>query len=154
MFVIHSRLNGLLEPCFGIALKNMLIMKSMDIVLYEPDIPWNTGNIGRTCVATGATLHLVGRLGFSTDAKEIRRSGLDYWDKVKLTRHVDWDAFQASIPPYAPLFLFSRWAKNDLWDANFQSDRYLVFLFATTAIPEHTPRRYIHRLFRIPREKS
>src|SRR5438477_8945988 len=95
--------------------------QGVNIVLYEPDIPWNTGNIGRTCVATGSALHLVGRLGFSTEAKEVRRSGLDYWDKVKLVRHANWDAFLASIPPYAPLFLFSRWAKNDLWDANFQS---------------------------------
>ena len=68
----------------------------MNVVLVEPEIPWNTGNIGRTCVAAGATLHLVGRLGFRIDQKEIRRSGLDYWPKLDLKLHADVEAFLAS----------------------------------------------------------
>jgi tRNA (cytidine/uridine-2'-O-)-methyltransferase len=126
----------------------------MQVVLYEPDIPWNTGNIGRTCVATGSTLHLVGRLGFSTDAKEIRRSGLDYWDKLKLIRHADWDSFLEAIPAYAPLFFFSKWAKQDLWNAEFQQDSYLIFGCETTGLPERIRHAYKDRLYRIPMEEG
>src|SRR5438552_14209307 len=110
-------------------------MNLVNIVLYEPDIPWNTGNIGRTCVATGSTLHLIGRLGFSLDDKEVRRSGLHYWDKLKLQRHADWDAFSSSIPPDAPLFLFSKWAKQDFWEASYSSESYLVFGCETSGLP-------------------
>ena len=59
----------------------------MNIVLFEPDIPGNTGNVGRTCVATGSTLHLVGKLGFSLDDTHIKRSGLDYWEKISKKDH-------------------------------------------------------------------
>src|SRR4029077_5508271 len=124
----------------------------MHVVLYEPDIPWNTGNIGRTCVATGSTLHLVGRLGFSTEAKEVRRSGLDYWAKLKLVKHTDWENFLASIPDYAPLFLFSKWAKKHLWDANFKPEGYLIFGCETSGLPEPIRQTYADRLYRIPME--
>src|SRR5690349_3743742 len=122
----------------------------MHIVLYEPDIPWNTGNIGRTCVATGSTLHLVGPLGFSIHTREIRRAGLDYWDKLTLTRHENWDAFLHSIPPYSPLFLFSKHAKKDFWDASFPADSYLVFGCETKGLPETLRQHYKKQLYRIP----
>ena len=73
--------------------KWVCIIALMDIVLYEPDIPGNTGNIGRTCLATGSRLHLVGKLGFSLDDTYVKRSGLDYWAKVKLVKHKNWEAF-------------------------------------------------------------
>jgi tRNA (cytidine/uridine-2'-O-)-methyltransferase len=126
----------------------------VNIVLFEPDIPWNTGSIGRTCVATGSSLHLVGRMGFSLEDKEIRRSGLDYWDKLKVVRHVDWHAFEASLAPGAALFFFSRWAKKDLWEADFQTSSYLVFGCETTGLPEALRRRYADRLYRIPMEEN
>ena len=122
----------------------------MNVVLYEPDIPWNTGNAGRTCVATGSTLHLVGRLGFSLDEKEIRRSGLDYWDKLTLVQHADWDAFLKSLPAGAGLYLFSKWGKKDLWDASFQPESYLVFGCETSGLPEAIRQRHADQLYRIP----
>jgi tRNA (cytidine/uridine-2'-O-)-methyltransferase len=125
-------------------------MSRMNIVLYEPDIPWNTGNIGRTCVATGSVLHLVGRLGFSLDEKEVRRSGLDYWSKLKYVQHPDWESFLTTIPPASPLYLFSKWAQKDYWDAAFQPEGYLVFGCETAGLPETLRQRYADNLYRIP----
>src|ERR1017187_2021578 len=98
----------------------------MDIVLYEPDIPGNTGNVGRTCVATGSTLHLVGRLGFSLDAAQVKRSGLDYWEKVNPRVYPDWAMFLAAIPANAALYFFSKRGQNDFWKATFQRESYLI----------------------------
>ena len=126
----------------------------MHIVLYEPDIPWNTGNIGRTCVATGSTLHLVGRLGFSLDDKEIRRSGLDYWDKLKCVQHADWEAFARTVAPGAPLFLFSKWGTKDYWHATFVPDSYLIFGCETGGLPEPIRKRYAEQLYRIPMKEG
>src|SRR4051812_17614993 len=107
----------------------------MHIVLYEPDIPWNTGNVGRTCVATGTTLHLVGRLGFSVDDKEIRRAGLDYWSKVDLKQHDSWEAFVKTLPENPELFFFSKKATKNFWHASFTSESYLIFGCETKGLP-------------------
>ena len=77
------------------------------VVLVEPEIHFNTGNVGRTCVGAGTTLHLVEPLGFSLDAKEIRRSGLDYWAKLDLRVHRDFPAFERTLPQRASLIFFS-----------------------------------------------
>jgi tRNA (cytidine/uridine-2'-O-)-methyltransferase len=122
----------------------------MNVVLYEPDIPWNTGNVGRTCVATGSTLHLVGRLGFSLDDKEVRRSGLDYWDKLKRVQYAGWENFESSLLPAAPLFLFSKWGQKDYWDAAYPPDSYLIFGCETKGLPEAIRERYSDQLYRIP----
>jgi len=84
------------------------------IVLIEPEIPWNTGNIGRTCVATGTKLHMIGKLGFSLDSKEIRRSGLDYWQHLDWVHHQDYAAFQKSLPPKPSLLFFFDERKDKL----------------------------------------
>jgi tRNA (cytidine/uridine-2'-O-)-methyltransferase len=122
----------------------------VNIVLFEPDIPWNTGNIGRTCLATGSTLHLVGRLGFSLDDKQIRRSGLDYWEKLQCVRHPDWEAFAATLAPGAPLFFFSKSAIQDYWHAAFEPGSYLVFGCETKGLPPAIHDRYARRMYRIP----
>jgi tRNA (cytidine/uridine-2'-O-)-methyltransferase len=122
----------------------------VNIVLYEPDIPWNTGNIGRTCVATGSTLHLIGRLGFSINDKEVRRSGLDYWAKLKLQKHPDWEAFSWTLPPNASLFFFSKKAARDYWDATFKPESYLIFGCETKGLPEFVHEKYAQNLWRIP----
>lgn len=122
----------------------------MQIVLIEPEIHWNTGNIGRTCVATGASLHLVGPLGFSLDGKEVRRAGLDYWPKVKLTLHETLEAFLGSVPPKAGLKLFSAEAKLSFWDADYGTDDWLVFGKESTGLPQALRRRFKDRLYRIP----
>jgi tRNA (cytidine/uridine-2'-O-)-methyltransferase len=122
----------------------------MHIVLYEPDIPWNTGNVGRTCVATGTTLHLVGKLGFSLSEKEIRRSGLDYWAKLNPIQHAGWDAFIRTLAPDAALFFFSKWGTKDYWDVTYPANSYLVFGCETKGLPVPIRERYADRLVRIP----
>jgi tRNA (cytidine/uridine-2'-O-)-methyltransferase len=122
----------------------------MHVVLYEPDIPGNTGNVGRTCVATGSTLHLVGKLGFSLEDSYLKRSGLDYWDKVKLSRYPDWQAFEAALPPQAELFFFSKKAKRDLWSAPLSLESYLVFGCETTGLPQNLHDQYQDRFYTLP----
>lgn len=122
----------------------------MNVVLYEPDIPGNTGNVGRSCVATGSTLHLVGRLGFSLDDTYVKRSGLDYWEHVRLVRHESWDTFLASLEPSAELFFFSKKATRNHWQATFKRTAYLVFGCETAGLPPAILERYKDRMYRIP----
>jgi tRNA (cytidine/uridine-2'-O-)-methyltransferase len=122
----------------------------MHVVLYEPDIPGNTGNVGRSCVATGSTLHLVGKLGFSLDDTHVRRSGLDYWEKVKLVKHKDWDAFLQSLSAPAPLFFFSKKATRPFWAATFVPESYLIFGCETSGLPSLFQKRYENQMYRIP----
>ncbi|MDE2291900.1 MAG: tRNA (cytidine(34)-2'-O)-methyltransferase [Elusimicrobia bacterium] len=122
----------------------------MQIVLVEPEIHWNTGNVGRTCVGTGTPLHLVEPLGFSLDAREVRRSGLDYWEKVDLRVHRDWAAFEASLAPGAPLLFFSAEAPRTFWEAPFERASYLVFGKESVGLPADLRARHADRLYRIP----
>ena len=122
----------------------------MNIVLYEPDIPGNTGNVGRTCLATGSTLHLVGKLGFSLDDTHVKRSGLDYWEKVRVVKHKDWDAFLDSVGPKAALYFFSKKAEQDFWQATFHPESYLIFGCETGGLPEAIHKRYADQFYRIP----
>jgi tRNA (cytidine/uridine-2'-O-)-methyltransferase len=122
----------------------------MHVVLVEPEIPWNTGNIGRTCVATGTTLHLVGKLGFSLDSKYIRRSGLDYWPKLKYKQYPDFESFLKSIPKSASLLLFSTKAKRNFWDAPYHKSSYLIFGKETAGLSEKIRGQFPDRLYRIP----
>jgi tRNA (cytidine/uridine-2'-O-)-methyltransferase len=120
------------------------------VVLYEPDIPGNTGNVGRSCLATGSTLHLVGKLGFSLDDTHVRRSGLDYWENVKLVTHKNWEAFQEALPPNAALAFFSKKAERDFWTATFRPESYLIFGCETSGLPAEFQKRYGLDMYRIP----
>jgi tRNA (cytidine/uridine-2'-O-)-methyltransferase len=122
------------------------------VVLIEPEIPWNTGNIGRTCLGAGAELHLVGRLGFHLDNKEVQRAGLDYWEKVKLHRHETWEKFLETLPPLAPLFFFSTKGTHRLWEADFSRGGYLVFGKETAGFPKKFYEIYKEKLYRIPQK--
>src|SRR5581483_6463799 len=106
------------------------------IVLIEPEMPWNTGNIGRTCLGAGAELHLVGRLGFHLDDQQVQRAGLDYWEKVKLSRHETWEKFLEGLPPQAPLFFFSTKGRTAYWDAAYPKGAYLIFGKETAGFPK------------------
>ncbi|MCG3205561.1 MAG: tRNA (cytidine(34)-2'-O)-methyltransferase [Elusimicrobia bacterium] len=123
---------------------------SLNIVLIEPEIPQNTGNIGRTCVGLDATLHLVGQLGFSLDEKDLKRAGLDYWPKLKLKRHDRWESFLASIEPTASLTFFSTHGTQSLWEVSFQFPCYLVFGSESRGFPPSFYERYKNSLVRIP----
>ena len=122
----------------------------MNVVLVEPEIHWNTGNIGRTCVATGTPLHLVEPLGFSLADKEVKRAGLDYWPRLRLTVHKDFAAFEKALPPEASLLFFSTKASARFWDAPYERDSWLVFGKETAGLPEDLRRRFADRFFRIP----
>lgn len=106
------------------------------IVLVEPEIPPNTGNIGRLCLAAGATLHLVGPLGFSTDDRTLRRAGLDYWAEVDCRHWPDLAALRAAAGPDARFFYFTTKTKRVFWDERFQPGDYLVFGRESKGLPE------------------
>jgi tRNA (cytidine/uridine-2'-O-)-methyltransferase len=126
-------------------------MAPMKIVLVEPQIPPNTGNIGRLCIATKSELHLVEPLGFDISEKAVRRAGLDYWKHIQLIRHPSYAAFRASLPTDARLWFFTKFAERSLYTAEFQAGDYLIFGKETTGLP-----REVHegepkdRLLRVP----
>jgi tRNA (cytidine/uridine-2'-O-)-methyltransferase len=119
------------------------------VVLYEPEIPTNTGNIGRLCVATGATLHLVGRPGFRLDERSVRRAGLDYWEEVELVRHHDLAAFE-SIHPAERLFCFSAHASEPYTRIDYRPGDALLFGNESRGLPPEVLARHSGRTFLIP----
>ncbi len=128
-------------------MENLMI----NIVLVNPEIPFNTGNIGRSCVATGSMLHLVGKLGFKIESKEIRRSGLDYWPNLNYRRYADWEEFlSVNHPEEKDLFFLSTKGQKAYWDARFTPDCYLVFGAESCGLPPEFYERYKDRLYTIP----
>lgn len=122
------------------------------VVLLEPEIPTNTGNIGRECVGMGARLHLVGPLGFSIDEKARRRAGLDYWEDLDLRTYDDIPSFLArfEVPP-ARRWIATKWAATTLWEARFERGDALLFGRETTGIPESFPADAAAGSFALPR---
>jgi tRNA (cytidine/uridine-2'-O-)-methyltransferase len=106
------------------------------IVLVEPEIPPNTGNIGRLCLATGSTLHLIEPLGFSLEDKFLKRAGLDYWDQVQVRRWPNWDAFRADLPSTARIWYLTTKTDRPYWDVAFEAGDFLVFGRETRGLPE------------------
>lgn len=121
----------------------------LHIVLYEPDIPPNTGNVGRTCVAIGAKLWLVEPLGFSLDAKQLRRAGLDYWEHLELEVVPDWATCLQRLPPRQPWF-FSKFAARSYTEVQYQPGDILVFGSETSGLPESIRTTHEERLLKIP----
>ncbi|MBC7962195.1 MAG: tRNA (cytidine(34)-2'-O)-methyltransferase [Steroidobacteraceae bacterium] len=109
-------------------------MKPFNIVLIEPEIPPNTGNIARLCAATGAVLHLVGKLGFSLDDRYLKRAGLDYWEFVALKQWPDLATLQASVPEGRFFYLSTKVARSYL-QAGFQPGDFIVFGKETKGLP-------------------
>ncbi len=107
----------------------------LHVVLLEPEIPPNTGNIGRLCLASGSVLHLVEPLGFSLDDKLLKRAGLDYWPLVQLRRWSDWQAFTSAQPKGARMWFLTTKTENSYWDAAFEDGDYLVFGRETRGLP-------------------
>ena len=108
----------------------------LHVVLIEPEIPPNTGNIGRLCLATGATLHLVGPLGFSLDDRTLLRAGLDYWKDVDCRRWEDFSQLAAAADPGARFYFLTTKTDRAYWDAGFQEGDYLVFGRESKGLPE------------------
>lgn len=107
----------------------------MNIVLHQPEIPQNTGNIGRTCVATGTALHLIEPLGFQLDEKSVRRAGMDYWSKLKLNRYTNYEEFRAKNPG-ARVWMATTKAKRLYTEVEFGPDDYIMFGKESAGIPE------------------
>lgn len=107
----------------------------LNVVLVEPEIPPNTGNIGRLCLAVGARLHLVGPLGFSLDAKQLRRAGLDYWPSVDLRRWSSFEELCSAGDPGAKFWFFTTTAERSYWDVRYREGDYLVFGRETKGLP-------------------
>ncbi len=120
------------------------------VVLVEPDIPGNTGNVGRTCVATQSPLHLVGRLGFSLDDKYLKRSGLDYWPSVDLRQHKDWESFSLELGENPNLYFFEKDGAMNFWDVSFKPESYLVFGSETSGFTAKMQKQFEGQFIRIP----
>jgi tRNA (cytidine/uridine-2'-O-)-methyltransferase len=121
----------------------------MKIALLQPQIAPNTGNIARLCVATGTELHLVRPMGFTLSEKEVRRSAMDYWEKLKLTVHDDDDAFFRAVGA-EPFWLFSTKGNIGLWEATFADGDWLIFGSETSGISQQLLETNPARTVRIP----
>lgn len=123
----------------------------LHIVLVEPEIPQNTGNISRTCAATGCKLHLIRPLGFEITESRVRRAGLDYWPLLQLEIHDDLDAlFQAYPEALEDLWLATTKAPQDYTEATFREDSWLFFGKETAGLPEWFRMEHYERCIRIP----
>ena len=107
----------------------------LNIVLHEPEMPANTGNIGRTCVAAGARLHLIEPLGFSLNEKMLKRAGLDYWDKLDVTVYNDYEDF-LNRNPGAKIYMATTKAHHTYADVKYEDDCYIMFGKESAGIPE------------------
>ena len=126
----------------------------LHVVLVAPEIPWNTGNAGRTCLAVGAELHLVRPLGFSLDDRAVRRSGLDYWARVVPHLHIwpDWIDFEAQLPALGTPFFFAprTAAGRDFRAATYPARSVLIFGRESVGLPDEVLARYASDTVSIP----
>ncbi|MBS5931395.1 MAG: tRNA (cytidine(34)-2'-O)-methyltransferase [Clostridiales bacterium] len=120
-----------------------------NIILHEPEIPANTGNIGRTCVATGAKLHLIGPLGFSLDEKQLKRAGLDYWKDLDVTVYDDFDDFMKKNPD-AKIYMATTKAVHVYSEVQYEPDCFIMFGKESAGIPEDILLQHKDTSIRIP----
>ncbi|MEW6201649.1 MAG: tRNA (cytidine(34)-2'-O)-methyltransferase [bacterium] len=121
-----------------------------NIVFIEPEIPQNTGSTARLCAATGAALHLVGKLGFSIDDAAVKRAGLDYWEHVNLKYHPSFDALKKTAPADARFLYFSSSAETLYTDISYRIGDYLVFGKESVGLPRELLEQNRSFCFRIP----
>lgn len=121
----------------------------VNIVLHEPEMPANTGNIGRSCVATGSVLHLIEPLGFSINDKMVKRAGLDYWDKLDVRTYLDFDDFLQKNPG-AKIYMATTKSKQTYCDVEYEDGCYIMFGKESAGIPEEILLDYKETSVRIP----
>ena len=121
----------------------------LNIVLHEPEMPANTGNIGRTCVAAGARLHLIEPLGFKLNEKMLKRAGLDYWDKLDVIVYDDYADFQKKNPG-AKIYMATTKAQKTYCDVSYEDDCYIMFGKESAGIPEEILKEHPDECIRIP----
>lgn len=124
-------------------------MAKLNIVLYEPEIPANTGNIGRTCVATGTRLHLIEPLGFRLNEKQIKRAGMDYWKDLDVTTYLDFEDFLEKNPG-AKIYYATTKAPQTYTDVHYEEDCYIMFGKESAGIPEEILKANPDTCVRIP----
>lgn len=125
---------------------------ALHVVLVHPEIHWNTGNAGRTCLAAGATLHLIEPLGFSLDDRAVKRAGLDYWEHVPLRVWKRWEAFEEELPRLGTPWFFSTKGTRAFWDAPLgaNGDTVLVFGREAGGLPGALHERYASQFVTMP----
>ena len=121
----------------------------LNIVLFEPEIPQNTGNIGRTCVATNTRLHLIEPLGFRLDEKSLRRAGMDYWKDLDVTTYANFDEFMSKNPG-AKIYMATTKAPNVYSEVSYEPDCYIMFGKESAGIPEEILVHHKENSIRIP----
>lgn len=124
-------------------------MAKLNIVLYEPEIPANTGNIGRTCAATGTRLHLIEPLGFRLTEKALKRAGMDYWNDLDVTTYMDYPDFLAKNPN-AKIYMATTKAKKIYTEVSYEPDCYIMFGKESAGIPEEILVEHQETAIRIP----
>ena len=122
---------------------------TLNIVLVEPRIPQNTGNVARTCACTACRLHLVGPMGFAIDDKKLKHAGLDYWHMMEMRIHDSWDDFLAAYPG-AQLFFTSKKARHSYCEVDYPEDAFFVFGRESRGLPEELLREHYESCVRIP----
>ena len=134
------------------AVQSWRLTGSIHVVLVHPEIHWNTGNAGRTCLAVGATLHLVEPLGFSLDEKQVKRAGLDYWEHVDLKVWPRWEDVETQLPGLGEPFFFSTKATRLFWEAPLGVPKDVVLIFGreTGGLPQDLHDRYRDRFVTMP----
>lgn len=121
------------------------------VVLVSPEVHWNTGNIGRTCLGAGAFLHLIRPLGFSLDSREVKRAGLDYWPRVRLSVWDDFTQFRQDMNPQdGEVALFAKKGEKLFWDMPRPKRLFLIFGSETRGLPETILTLYKHATYHIP----
>ena len=122
---------------------------ALNIVLFEPEIPANTGNIGRTCVATGTRLHLIEPLGFRLNEKSIKRAGMDYWEHLDVTRYINFEDFLEKNPG-AKIYMATTKGQHVYTEVNYEPDCYIMFGKESAGIPEEILVKNPDTCIRIP----
>ena len=124
-------------------------MAKLNIVLYEPEIPANTGNIGRTCVATGTRLHLIEPLGFHLTEKAVKRAGMDYWPQLDVTRYINYQDFLEKNPG-AKIYMATTKAQKVYTEVSYEPDCFIMFGKESAGIPEEILKENPDTCVRIP----
>lgn len=128
-------------------------MSKLNIVLFEPEIPSNTGNIGRTCVATGTRLHLIEPLGFRLNEKAIQRAGMDYWNDLDVTTYLNYEDFLAKNPG-AQIYMATTKARQTYAEVQYEEDCYIMFGKESAGIPEEILVQHPDTVIRIPMNEN
>jgi len=148
--IVHTAANDY-NKCVSISSNTHEQKLERHVVLVAPEIHWNTGNIGRTCLATGTCLHLIKPLGFSLDSREVQRAGLDYWDKVKLSLWNDFDEFLSKLAPQdGEVAVFSKRGAKSFRTMPSAKRLFLVFGSETRGLAKALLDRYARSTYYIP----